>query len=438
MYRALRALGHSVVVLGVAAIVAVADGQAVEGEDPFSEAVELPAATPEKPAQAGRSKVATTAISATPDFCHCIGGSESSGSEIVKKIEHTLKSPLHSSGLDFTERPLNDVVNALQEQYEIPIQVDHTALKAIGTQEDEPISVNIHNVSLRAALRLMLQTKQLTYLIQDEVLLITTPEEAERRLQVCVYNVSSIVGHSEPQLEALIDMLQSCIATETWAENGGGEAEIRPLKPGLLVISQTAAVHEEIHDLLSTIRNIRGTAAPADHPHAGHEHAAAEEVVTRSYTLLLNPTDDIDTMRSQVRELITGALPDEVWSGRLGDGQSVTLTVFHDRVVVRQTPVVQEKVAKILTDSGIATPAAGGATGDSSGGGRGGGGGFGGGGGEGGGGGQGGGFFSRGMERELGTGRSRAVAWPENPFSPEGAPKPSKNKTAVLSPSPFD
>ena len=41
---------------------------------------------------------------------------------------------------------------------------------------------------------------------------------------------------------------------ETWAENGGGEADIRPLPTGLLVISQTQEVHEQVADLLAAIR----------------------------------------------------------------------------------------------------------------------------------------------------------------------------------------
>lgn len=116
-------------------------------------------------------------------------------------------------------------------------------------------------------------------------------------------------------------------------------------------------------------------------------------------------------MRSQVRELITGALPDEVWSGRLGDGQAVMLTVFHDRVVVRQTPGVHEKVAKILSDSGVAVPAAGGPVGAPFGGS---GGRFG-GGRDDGAGGQGGGFFSRGLENERAPAQNEGTR-SQNPF----------------------
>lgn len=58
--------------------------------------------------------------------------------------------------------------------------------------------------------------------------------------------------------DSLIDLIVSTVSTETWAENGGGEAEIRPFPTNLsLVISQTQAVHEEIADLLEQLRRLQ-------------------------------------------------------------------------------------------------------------------------------------------------------------------------------------
>jgi general secretion pathway protein D len=58
--------------------------------------------------------------------------------------------------------------------------------------------------------------------------------------------------------DSLIDLIVSTVATETWAENGGGEAEVRPFPTNLsLVISQTQAVHEEIADLLEQLRRLQ-------------------------------------------------------------------------------------------------------------------------------------------------------------------------------------
>ncbi|MCC7475554.1 MAG: VWA domain-containing protein, partial [Pirellulales bacterium] len=113
--------------------------------------------------------------------------------EAEQRIEKALRSPLESSGLDFTDTPLNDVVTRLSEDYGIPIQIDHPALDEAGVGSDEPVTVNLHNVSLRSALRLMLKNLQLTYLVQDEVLMITTPQRAEENLVVKVYPVADLV-----------------------------------------------------------------------------------------------------------------------------------------------------------------------------------------------------------------------------------------------------
>src|SRR6201995_1848882 len=58
--------------------------------------------------------------------------------------------------------------------------------------------------------------------------------------------------------DSLIDLIPSTVSTDTWAENGGGQAEIRPFPTNLsLVISQTQAVHEEIADLLQQLRRLQ-------------------------------------------------------------------------------------------------------------------------------------------------------------------------------------
>jgi hypothetical protein len=203
------------------------------------------------------------------DFCRCIGESDPAA---VARIEKALSKPLGSNGLDFSETPLEEVVNLLQEEYGIPIQIDHGALDSAGMSPDEPVTINVHNISLRSALRLMLKKLQLTSIVRDEVLLITTHDEAEKELTTCVYNIRGFVEDtSDKSIDALIDTIISCVSRETWKKNGGHEAEIRALKPGLLVISQTQAVHEQIESLLKAIRDMRDA-----HVHGDHASAAPQ------------------------------------------------------------------------------------------------------------------------------------------------------------------
>ncbi|MEO1495598.1 MAG: hypothetical protein AAFV43_00440 [Planctomycetota bacterium] len=65
-------------------------------------------------------------------------------------------------------------------------------------------------------------------------------------------------GAANADFDSLIDLIVSTVASDTWAENGGGTAEIRSFPTNLsLVISQTQAVHEQIADLLEQLRRLQ-------------------------------------------------------------------------------------------------------------------------------------------------------------------------------------
>jgi hypothetical protein len=196
----------------------------------------------------------TAAKAASPPTCHCIGEEDSS---TAVKIRAVLASPLKSTGLEFTGTPLEQVVNQLQDEYGIPIQFDLPALEDAGRNPQEAVTVDVHNISLRSALALLLKPHHLTYVIQNEVLTITTPEQAETLLVTCVYDVRDLPSGRGDDINSLVNAIISCIASESWAENGGGQAQIRPLKPGVLVISQTQEVHEQIGNFLDALRQVK-------------------------------------------------------------------------------------------------------------------------------------------------------------------------------------
>jgi hypothetical protein len=108
-------------------------------------------------------------------------------------IEKTLRSRLHTSGLDYSDQPLDAVVTQLSEEYGIPIHINKQALEEAAIGTDVPVTITLHNIALRSALRIMLKQLGLTYIIQDEVLTITTKEDAEKDLVVKVYPVADLV-----------------------------------------------------------------------------------------------------------------------------------------------------------------------------------------------------------------------------------------------------
>jgi hypothetical protein len=277
------------------------------------------------------------------------GNASDSPGDARQRIERVLNQPLKQP-LEFIEQPLRDVATILAETYDIPIQFDTKALDAVAASPDVEVSVQIANVTLRSALELMLKTagaEELTYVVDDEVLLITTLEEAETRLEVIVYRVDDLVadpsaGESRSEaadFDTLIDVIVSSVEHESWQENGKGEGEIHAFPPGMIVISQTARVHEQVQRLLDDLR--RGK-AEVEKATAGEREAAAKRPMTRAIRVY-----DASLAEPQNRKVIQQALQQSVdWKpddDEVAD-DDVFLHVLQDRVLVRHLPAVVRQV----------------------------------------------------------------------------------------------
>jgi hypothetical protein len=107
--------------------------------------------------------------------------------------EKILNSLQDNTSLEFIETPLADVIDYLKDLHGIEIQIDTKSLEDVGIGSDTPITRNLKGITLRSALRLMLKELDLTYVVRDEVLLITTPEEAQSQLITKVYPVADLV-----------------------------------------------------------------------------------------------------------------------------------------------------------------------------------------------------------------------------------------------------
>lgn len=95
--------------------------------------------------------------------------------------------------VQFVDEPLSDVIEFWKDYHKIEIQIDTKALEDVNLGPDTPVSKQLDGISLRSALRLLLGDLDLTYVIRDEVLMITTPEEAELQLTTKVYPVADLV-----------------------------------------------------------------------------------------------------------------------------------------------------------------------------------------------------------------------------------------------------
>jgi len=122
--------------------------------------------------------------------------------------------------LDYLEMSLKDVVDDISIRHDLPIILDRRALEETGIDVDTPISLVLKGIALRSALRHVLSRFDLTYVIRDEVLLITTAEQAEQRLSTRFYPAGKLA--SSPDEAALIlEVLMSSVAPDSWDHVGG-------------------------------------------------------------------------------------------------------------------------------------------------------------------------------------------------------------------------
>ncbi len=178
-------------------------------------------------------------------------------------IRRALARPIE---LEFTETPLADVARFLKQKAGIQVIIDHNALDDVGIETDTPIAVHVSDIKLRSALDFMLRPLDLTWTIAHEVLLITTPEEAETMLRAKVYDVSDLPayrggqGEGMPDYDSLIDTITACIEPSSWDEVGGS-GSVAPFEAAgiqVLVVSQTRDSHEQVESLLDKLRKVRG------------------------------------------------------------------------------------------------------------------------------------------------------------------------------------
>lgn len=168
--------------------------------------------------------------------------------------------------VDVIETPLDDVMQDIAKRAGIAIQLDYRAMEEVGIGGDTPVTRLLRGIRLQSTLRLMLREMDLTFVVRDGVLLVTTPEEAEGDLIVRVLPVSDLVpsasdGERLEQLtpfsdhDALIKLIVATIRPTTW-EYVGGPGAIEAYR-GCLVLAQTEEVLNDINSLIAGLRKMQ-------------------------------------------------------------------------------------------------------------------------------------------------------------------------------------
>jgi hypothetical protein len=249
--------------------------------------------------------------SLTPDrdsFRHPLSSDVVEHSKSESRIKEALDQPV-----DFTIEPqtLRDAIDFIAARFQIPIVIDQKALDDASVDATTEVKASFPGVKLRNVLKLLLEplSAPLSYVIEDEVLKITTIDKINNYLVVVVYDCRDLV-HVGTLDRYPVEQFQP----KSGAAGGGGmfqvAADQKPSTPGAAGSSNTRAA--------TSPPGGPGKSAPSD-----QNHPVVERLPL-------------------IQTLIAATGPDS-WD-------DATISEFGGLLVVRQNPFVHERIKSVLAN----------------------------------------------------------------------------------------
>ncbi|MBS0201686.1 MAG: hypothetical protein JSS49_02215 [Planctomycetes bacterium] len=175
--------------------------------------------------------------------------------------------------VEFRDTPLDEVLRKFSEMMEVNLVLDTRSLEEVGLKRTAPVSMVMSGVSARSALKLILEPLNLTFMEENEVLMIVSRQRSKGELIVKTYSVEqlqSIFRKRQPgqsragALEELRQLIVQSIQPDTWDEFGGPASIRVHVETDSLVVRQTSDVHVAIVELLEQIRRLKQLPKSAD------------------------------------------------------------------------------------------------------------------------------------------------------------------------------
>lgn len=227
---------------------------------------------------------------------------------VQEQLEQTTVS------VDFDDVSLGKIIQQLRTEHNLNIYVNERALAKEGVDLSTPITLRLNQVPLATVLRLLLRDASngeamLSYVVEDEVIVISTETDTTARLVLRTYDVSDLLdsgyarrrmmntpllrlhltgselqgaeiggtsaqqnpfqgggGGGEPagsgiqdggtfeRLQDVIELIMATVDTGSWRVHGGGNGFI-DRQGNRLVVTASPVVHRKLQDLLDLLRS---------------------------------------------------------------------------------------------------------------------------------------------------------------------------------------
>ncbi len=273
------------------------------------------------------------------------------GNENAQNKEEQIRAALDSRlDLSVVGEDLSEFLQQVEDALQFDVELDTKALDVVGIGGDTPITAELSDISLRSALRIVLRDLELTYMISDEVLLITTQEEADASLVVRVYEVGDLVvpeqvpspvvnpyygsGVVAADFDSLIELITTTIAPDRWDE-GTGSGSVCGMQFGdkfVIVLPQTEDVHDQIEDLLKKLRGAKPRRVDAK---VRKNEQEAKKILVKLYPVNERFSEKVGELAELLRESVAVGTWQES-EGTVVIGKANTILVKHRRDVHEQ------------------------------------------------------------------------------------------------------
>ena len=241
----------------------------------------------------------------------------------------------------FNETPLHDVITYLGNELGIQIEINVAALDEIWLLDSEPISLTMSGTA-SAVLKQIFGTLQLTWIIQDDMLLVTTVEAADEKLFAVVADTRQLLVTGRLTDARLVETILN-ETNGSWEDVDGIGGSIETAG-GLTFIRQTQAMIAEISILL---RDLELRSALREPSKAGPERDDSGRMETRFYS-----AESKEDAKALTTALTSFVFPDK-WETNGGDGVVVEVGA---RLVIHQSSEVHKAIDEFIRELHAAGP----------------------------------------------------------------------------------
>lgn len=157
-----------------------------------------------------------------------------------------------ATSVKWEDKPLQEALRDIGQSHKFNIWIDVQALSDAGIDPEQPINLELSDVSLRSSLRLILEPLQLYPVIEDDVMKITTEDKLHVKTTTRVYPVGDLFDTPEEAAQFL-ETLTCGIGLQS--DNEGIPRFAVSARMKTLTVRESYTVQEKVQSLLRALRD---------------------------------------------------------------------------------------------------------------------------------------------------------------------------------------